>query len=368
MLRRARHHVLFLALLAGFAVTLAAPAGRARPSGDPVLFHGTVDRVRLLDVFARAAELPRLHALLVAHRGQIVAEQRIRGGGLDAPTNVKSVSKSIISALVGVAIAEGKLRGVDQPIAPLFREHRAHADPRLARVTVGDLLSMRSGLARTSGEGYGPWVRSKNWIAHILRQPLIAEPGSTMIYSTGNSHLLSALLTRATGMSTHAYARSRLARPLGIALPPWPRDPQGIFLGGNEMRVSPRGLVRFGELYRNEGRHGTRQVLPASWVRESLVPRTRSIFSGQLYGYGWFLGEVRGHAMFYAWGYGGQFVFVVPELALTVVTTSQTDAPRDFAHLGAIFQLLEEGIVPAFEADAAKSPPAASAPPPSLPS
>jgi CubicO group peptidase (beta-lactamase class C family) len=305
----------------------------------------------------RAAELPRLHALLVARHGSIVAERRFRGPALDAPTNVKSVSKSILSALVGIAIAEGKLRGVDQPIAPFFPKDAARtSDPRLARVTVGDLLTMRSGLARTSGESYGPWVGSRNWVAHILRQPLIADPGSTMIYSTGNSHLLSAILTRATRMTTHAYARSRLARPLGIELPPWERDPQGIFLGGNQMRVSARALVRIGELFRNGGRHGERQVVPESWVRESLLPRTRSIFSGQLYGYGWFLTKVREHPAFYAWGYGGQFIFVIPDLALTVVTTSATERPRDFAHLSAIHELLRDYIVPAAEAaDAAAS-------------
>jgi CubicO group peptidase (beta-lactamase class C family) len=316
-----------------------------------------LDPALMAAALSRAADLPRLHALIVARHGLIRAERRFRGPGLDTPTNIKSLSKSILSALVGIAIAEGKLSGVDQPIAPFFAAYLARSrDPRLRAVTVGDLLSMRSGLARTSGAAYGPWVRSRNWVGHILAQPLIAEPGSVMIYSTGNSHLLSAILTRATRMSTHAYAKARLATPLGIELPRWERDPQGIFFGGNQMQLSAHALVRIGELYRSGGRHGSRQVVPESWVRESLEPRSRSIFSGQLYGYGWFLTEARGHPVFYGWGYGGQFIFVIPELALTVVTTSAPEGPRDLEHLAAIHELLRDYIVPAAElADDRKS-------------
>jgi CubicO group peptidase (beta-lactamase class C family) len=294
----------------------------------------------------RAKQLPRLHALLIARGGITVAERRFRGPSLDTPVNIKSVSKSVMSALVGMAIQDGTLR-IDQPIATFFPEHRRDgAGPRLGEISIEHLLTMQSGLARTSGESYAPWVRSKNWIGHILSQPLIAEPGSTMVYSTGNTHLLSAILTRATRKSTYAFARERLAKPLGITLPAWQRDPQGIYFGGNQMRLSPRALIKFGELYRNGGRYRDRQIVPADWIAASLKPRTRSIFSGQLYGYGWFISQVAGHEMFFAWGYGGQFVFVVPTLELTVVTTSDVQGPRDFEHLIAIMDLLRELVVP----------------------
>jgi CubicO group peptidase (beta-lactamase class C family) len=316
------------------ALTLLASS--AAGAGPPL------DAQRLSDVLRRAEQLPKLHALVIARDGVIVAERRFRGPALDAPVNVKSISKSIVSALVGIAIHEGRLQGVDQRIAPFFARYlRTNRDPALREVTIGHLLSMQSGLARTSGPSYGPWVRSRDWVGHILTQPMLGAPGGSMYYSTGNTHLLSAILTKATAMSTHAFARKRLARPLGFALPAWPRDPQGIFLGGNEMRLSPHALLRFGELYRNAGRVGRRVVIPESWVRESLTPRTRSVFSHELYGYGWFISEVAGHPMFYAWGYGGQFIFVVPDLALTVVATSAVRGPRDLEHLAAIHDLLE---------------------------
>jgi CubicO group peptidase (beta-lactamase class C family) len=255
----------------------------------------------------------------------------------------------VISALVGIAIGEGKLQGVEQPIGSFFMRYLAR-DPELRKraITIGDLLSMRSGLERTSGAGYGQWVASANWVRDALARPLLYPPGTQMLYSTGNTHLLSAILTKATGQSTHRYAQQKLARPLGIRLDPWRRDPQGIFLGGNQMRLSPHALVRFGELYRNGGRIGDRQIVPAAWVEASLQPLTRSPFSGQPYGYGWFITQLRGHRLFYAWGHGGQFIFVLPELELTLVTTSDPAGPRDFDHLGGIYEGLLEQVVALF--------------------
>jgi CubicO group peptidase (beta-lactamase class C family) len=297
-----------------------------------------------------AASLPRLRAVIVAHAGEIVVARKLRGPSLDTPANIKSASKTVISALVGIAIAEGKLRGVDQPIGPFFERYlRSDPDPRKRAITIGDLLTMRSGLERTSGQGYGDWVGSGNWVRAALRKPLLYPPGTQMLYSTGNTHLLSAILTRATGMSTLRYAQRKLGKPLGIRIEPWKTDPQGIYLGGNQMRLSPYAMLRFGELYRNGGKHGGQQVVPASWVQASFEARTRSPFSGEQYGYCWFVSELSGHPLFYAWGHGGQFIFILPELELTVVTTSDPDGPRDFDHLGGIYHKVLEPIVALYD-------------------
>jgi CubicO group peptidase (beta-lactamase class C family) len=299
---------------------------------------------------AEAASLPRLRAVIVAHQGRIVAERKLRGPSLDTPANIKSASKTVISALVGIAIAEGKLRGVDQPIGPFFERYlRGDPDPRKRAITVGDLLTMRSGLERTSGRGYGDWVASGNWVRAALRKPLLYPPGTQMLYSTGNTHLLSAILTRATGTSTLRYAQRKLGKPLGIRIEPWKTDPQGIYLGGNQMRLSPHAMLRFGELYRNGGKHAGHQVVPEAWVKDSLQPRTRSPFSGEQYGYCWFVSEASGHPLYYAWGHGGQFIFIVPELELTVVTTSDPAGPRDFDHLGGIYDKVLEPVVALYD-------------------
>lgn len=321
-----------------------------------------LDSALMAGALVRADSLEQLRCLLVARHGEILTERCYRGAEPDGYANVKSVSKSIVSVLVGIAIGEGHLEGVDQRVAPLLDAHLDSVGPRKARITIGHLLSMQSGLERTSGRNYGPWVNSANWVRDAIRRPMVEEPGGRMRYSTGNYHLLSAILTAATGQSTLAYARSRLGRPLGITIPAWERDPQGIYLGGNNMRLSPRAMVRFGELYRRGGRYDGQQVVPIDWVRASLEPRTRSRWSGEQYGYGWFLGQTAGHRMFYAWGYGGQFVFVVPDLELTVATTSDPFAPRGGRHLRAVHGLLDRWIAPAAAVGAAGAGPLDSIP------
>jgi CubicO group peptidase (beta-lactamase class C family) len=336
-----------LAMRGAEAPAPAEPVVAAGPAAMAPVESVGLDSAMLAAAVAHAATLPRLRTLLVARHGEVQVERRFRGPALDAPANVKSVSKSVLSALVGLALADGYLEGVDQPAAPFFERYLAgDPDPRKRAITLANLLTMQSGLERTSGAFYGAWVTSPNWVRYAVTRPMIAEPGGPRLYSTGNSHLLSAILTQATGRSTWAYARERLAEPLGIELPRWPADPQGIFFGGNEMRISPRAMLRFGELYRNGGRLDGRQIVPEAWVRASLTPHAGAR-RGDGYGYGWFLSEVRGFPMFYAWGYGGQFIFIIPDLEMTVVTTSDPDVAREGEHLRAVRALLRDGLVPA---------------------
>ena len=282
----------------------------------------------LPDTLAAAQSLDRLHTLIVSHHGKALIERRFGGPGLDRAVNVKSVAKTVIAALVGIAIERDLLDGLDQPVAPILAaDLPARADPRLARITVENLLSMQAGLERTSGANYGRWVTSPNWVRFALSRPFVDEPGGRMLYSTGSSHLLSAVLTRATKRTTLSLAREWLGEPLDIKVPAWDRDPQGVYFGGNNMALSPRALLRLGETYRNGGMFEGRRVVPESWVRASWTPRTRSPFTGDAYGLGWFITQFRDHPVYYAWGYGGQLLHVVPDLGLTVVMTSDTGSP-----------------------------------------
>lgn len=310
-----------------------------------------LDAEMMAAVVDAAEDLPRLRGMLVLRDGETLAEHRFNGGPpLDRPVNIKSASKTVLSALVGIAIERGVLESVDQSVlSVLAAEAPANPDPRLTTVTVGHLLSMRAGLERTSGEYYGRWVTSPNWVRFALSRPFADEPGGRMLYSTGSSHLLSAMLTRASGRSTHALAQDWLATPLDIAIPQWPRDPQGVYFGGNDMLMSPEGLARLGELYRNGGKAGERQIISPEWITESWTPRATSPWSGNDYGYGWFLAEARGHPVRFGWGYGGQMLYVVPDLGLTVVMTSDPGGARDTPHVQALHRLLADGIIPAAE-------------------
>jgi CubicO group peptidase (beta-lactamase class C family) len=301
-----------------------------------------------------AEALPHLRSLIVAQGGTPVLERVFRGPGLDAPANIKSASKTVLATLAGIAIGRGVLRGLDQPIGPILGARiPREADPRVRAITLGQLLSMQAGLERTSGSEYGRWVSSRDWIAFALSRPMEDEPGGRMIYSTGTSHILGAVLARASGRSLHALAQEWLGAPLGLRVPGWPRDPQGLHFGGNEMRLSPRALLRFGECWRNGGRHEGRQVIPPDFVREAWRPRARSAWSGQMYGLGWWLAEARGEAVAFAWGYGGQMLYLVPGLDLAVVTTSDPEVPRANGQVHTVHALLTEGILPAFQSSGA---------------
>jgi CubicO group peptidase (beta-lactamase class C family) len=265
----------------------------------------------------------------------------------DRTVNIKSASKSIVSALVGIAIEQQKLR-LDQPIAELMPEYfPGNADPQKRTITLKHLLSMTAGLESTSFQNYGSWTASGNWVRNALGRPMVCAPGTCMVYSTGNSHVLSALLTRKTGVSTRAFANRYLFGPMGTQIGPWTRDPQGNFLGGNEMQLTPRQLLRFGQLYLNGGRVGQQQVLNPEWIRQSWLELATSPFNGYRYGLGWWAREAAGHRVHFAWGYGGQYVFVVPDLRIVVVATSTLSDSRDRAHNQAIHRLVDEYVIPA---------------------
>jgi CubicO group peptidase (beta-lactamase class C family) len=298
---------------------------------------------------AAAAGMPRLRSLLVAQHGRILLEHYGKGAARHRATNVKSVSKSLISTLVGIAIERRLIAGVREPIAAWFPQLATDPDPRKRRITIEDLLTMRSGLISTSFDNYGAWVGSRNWVDYVLRRPMAGEPGGAMEYSTGNTHLLSAILTRATKQSTWAFARQQLGTPLGLDIRRWPQDPQGIYFGGNDMLLTPAQMLSIGKLYLDRGRHGSRQIVPEAWVDASCTGLGRSRFNpDQTYGYGWWSRDFAGRQGCFAWGYGGQYIILFRELDAIVVTTSASDVSderRD--HRRQIFDIVERLILPA---------------------
>jgi CubicO group peptidase (beta-lactamase class C family) len=290
--------------------------------------------------------LPRLHSLLASRHGDVILEHYFHGTRATSYENVKSASKSVISALVGIAIDRKLLPGVNAPIATYFPElSPANADPAKRKIIIEDLLTMRSGLVDTN-RGYGAWVQSPNWVRYLLTRPLQQQPGEPMNYNTGNTHLLSAILAKVSGTDTWSFAQNALAAPLGITLAKWPRDPQGVYFGGNDMLLTARQMLKFGELYLHRGRNGDRQIVPASWVEASWTPRTRSLRSGYEYGYGWWITEMAGRTVDFAWGFGGQYIFVAPSLDLVAVTTSSIALGADRReYRQELFDIVEKDVI-----------------------
>ncbi|MGH8636307.1 MAG: serine hydrolase domain-containing protein [Burkholderiales bacterium] len=345
-----RRSILICAVPLLFAPLAVASRRRTRSAGEPVA-------TALVQIIDRAGSLEPLETMIVAQQGEILAERGYRGHSLTTPTNIKSVSKAVISALVGIAIDKGLLEGTQQKIAPLLEaELPPNPDRRLGQITIGHLLSMQAGLERTSGTNYGRWVSSANWVRAVLAQPFVDDPGGQMLYSTGSTHLLSAILTRRSGRSTLQLARDWLGSLEAFSIAAWERDPQGIYLGGNQMAMSPKSLLAFGELYRNAGRTAQgRPVISPAWIEQSWRLRTYSRFTGDGYGYGWFQRQAGAHTVHYAYGYGGQMLYVVPSLELSVVMTSDEKTPAGRSgHRSALHRLLEE-IVAAVQAPAGGS-------------
>ncbi|RNF51963.1 class C beta-lactamase-related serine hydrolase [Marinomonas hwangdonensis] len=275
----------------------------------------------------------------VAHKGELVWAKAYNKADINELANIKSASKSLMSALVGIAIDRGILEGVDQPVVALLADRLpSNPDSRLSDVTIGHLLSMQAGLERTSGRNYGRWVTSDDWVKSALSRPFVEAVGGAMQYSTGNTHLLSAIIMRQSGQHTYRLANQWLEGS-GVWVQSWETSPQGIPMGGNQVGMTPASLLAFGELYRRGGITKTGQrLISEDWIKESWTPRTQSRFHRGEYGYGWFIQSFSGVQGYYGWGYGGQMVYVLPSLELTIAITSEENLPsgrtgyRDLLH------------------------------------
>ena len=297
----------------------------------------------ITDVF----NIGSIESIMIERGGEIVASEFTGRMNANRTTNIKSASKSILSLLVGIAIDQGFLESVDQPIGEFFPEYfDANPDPEKEAITIKDLLTMRSGLESTSIRNYGRWVVSSNWVNFTLSRDLIAEPGDRMIYSTGSSHLLSVIITKASGMSTQAFANQYLFRPMDIRIGGWDRDPQGYYMGGNNMALSPNDMLKIGRMMMNMGEYNGEQIISPEWIWESIEAYTRSNFNPYDFGYMWWQRPINGYEMIFAWGHGGQYIMMLPELDTVIVMTSNLMRSRGRGYQRELFRYLEDELVP----------------------
>lgn len=267
---------------------------------------------------------PRARAFLVVRSGSLAWERYFHGAGPHESRNVHSASKSLLGALVGIAIKEDELTGVDHLVAKPFGDLLPTAPDRRRTLTVEHLLTMTTGLSWREDVTEYRIERRSNWVRAILHLRSVHPPGRKFHYSTGATHVLSAVLTRSTGEATHVYARKRLLEPLGVTVDRWGcHDPQGYDSGGCNVYLTPRELARFGQLFAQGGKWEGRQLVPAKWIEESWRARQK-VDRRRSYGYLWWLFREGGHQVALAWGYGGQFVFVIPDLDLVAVVTTDT--------------------------------------------
>jgi CubicO group peptidase (beta-lactamase class C family) len=263
-----------------------------------------------------------IHSLLVVRNGYLVAEAYFYPYDGKRPHDLASVTKSITGTLVGQAIVDGKIPSVAQPALSFFAERKvANRDERKERVTVEHLLTMSSCLdCKSKGGEPTLWEMhtQPDWTQFMLDLAMVGEPGSNFVYCSGGMHLLSSLISRATGMNEEAYARRRLFGPLGITDIQWPVDPQKVNHGFGNLHLLPRDMAKLGWLFLNHGKWDGKQVVPAAWVAEATRSHIKT-GSARDYGYGWWIPAPGGLVPFEASGRGGQQISVIPAKNAVIV-------------------------------------------------
>ncbi len=269
------------------------------------------------------------HSLIVYQDGQIINEDYYPEGDSISPRDVRSVTKSVVSTLIGIAIDKGFIQSENQKIGDFLSPLVDHIDEAKANITIGNLLSMSSGLEGndlTSVPEYENWRQAGNQLQYTMSKPLICQPGDVFIYNSGASHLLSIILTRATGMSTLEFAKIYLFQPLHIKDHSWEQDQQGYYNGSAGLFLTPHDMLKIGQLYMNKGMYRSIRIVSESWINKasSFKIGTNNIEPfAPGYGYLWWIGNTQGHDYYFANGYGGQFIVVTPDINLIVVATNR---------------------------------------------
>ena len=275
---------------------------------------------------AAIAAAPAVRSLVIVRDGYLVHESYGAGLGRNSLHDVRSVTKSVVSALVGIAIRDG-LVGFGQQLNSLMPPS-AGLDGLKGSIRLDHLLTMTAGFEwfENGPVGYNDWIQSEDQVAYLLARPLEDPPGSTFNYNSAAAHLISVILARAAREPLPDWAQRVFFDHLGINRAEWEPVSGGQVNGGSGIDLRALDLARIGQLFLQQGASGVRQVVPRDWVLAAVTPR----FSGfgvmqgirsPNYGLLWWL-DLGAPPAFFAWGYAGQFVYVVPSLHLVIVMTT----------------------------------------------
>ncbi len=293
-----------------------------------------------------AGKYSAIDSLLVLRHGKLVSEYYADEHyyGRDYRFSVRSITKSFASAMVGIAVDQGKIANVELNVLEFFPEYAPvdNLDERKKAITLHHLLSMTAGF--TWDEFSVPYGHPRNdgtsmlssddWMKFTLDKPMRDTPGEVFEYHSGCSLLLSGFLQKNTGQNVEAYALENLFKPLGIDNVSWPLTKGGFTSTHWGLALTRRDMARFGQLFLNEGRWGDRQVISREWVelstREHIVGDPKGFYAGFSYGYQWWrftddnpmVRDLEVNDIYFAYGYEGQIIMVVPHLDLVVVSTA----------------------------------------------
>ena len=289
-----------------------------------------------------------IHSVIIVRHGSIVEETYFQPSGVYRAVQVHSITKSIVSALVGIAIEQGSIDNVNHKVLDYFPDLKlADNDARKQAITIEHLLTMSSGLEWSDDVNLGEISSSPDWVKYVLDRPMKAAPGEQFNYNTGAITILSAILNKTTGQSPLEFANAKLFGPLGISGVYWETTPTGLEQGGDGIQMVSRDLAKFGYLYLRNGVWNGKQIVPASWVKTSLEKHIDPHMQNEMragYGYLWWVQTFGASA---AQGYGGQYILLMPDKDLDVVFTSDLK-PEDFNIPAGLF---ENYILPAIKSN-----------------
>ena len=307
-----------------------------------------IDSQMLLNMFEtiQADKVP-VHSVLILRHGYLVCEAYFQPFNKGTQHNLFSTTKSFTSTLIGIAIAEGKIKGVEQKIADIFPDVKMpENDLGTKDMTLENVLTMTAGHQADSVDAvYG----SSNWPQTFFSLPFSKKPGEHFLYDSGASHLLAAALLKTTGQNEAVYARKRLFEPLGIGSFPWEKSTEGINTGGWGLRLTPSDMAKFGYLILNKGVWKGKQIVPAEWVEAATQKHSEGWWGetrGDDYGYQFWMNSFGG---FRADGFAGQYICILPEKDLIAVFTSGIN----YSEPNQPLNLMRDYVVPAVKSDAA---------------
>lgn len=270
----------------------------------------------------------RYQSVIVYNDGRIISEKHYPPGDSESPRDIRSVTKSIMSTLIGIAIDKGYIQSENDKISNYISPMGENIDAAKANIRICDLLTMSSGIEGndlTNVSEYNDWCRAENQLKYTLAKSMIHQPGEQFGYNSGASHILSVILTQATGMSALEFARIHLFQPLNINDHYWEKDNQGNYNGSAGLCLTPHDMIKIGQVYLNKGMYNGERIVSEGWINKASTFKitTNNIEPfGPDYGYLWWIGNTHGHNYYFANGYGGQFIVVSPDLNLIVAVTN----------------------------------------------
>jgi len=318
-------------------------------SFDSLQSTENINYSKLEEILTQFEQLTYINSFSIVRGNDIITEKYYNGCTTNSNNNIFSVTKSVISLLIGIAIEDGYIKSVDQKIGDFIDLEKLNVSDQHKTLTIRHLLTMSSGFVFAPNENeHQNIIDSKEPIIYMLEREIDVEPGTTFRYCNSNAHLLSIIISTATGMSTEEYAKLNLFDPLSIKDFEWGTDYLANYIGGSELNLKCQDMIKIGMMVKNKGKFNGKQIVPESWLKESTTSKIDTPYG--TYGYLWWLNKHNDLEYYVAAGYGGQNIFVIEDLDMVITSSSDAYVYPDTASQQAdqIASIIFNQIIPLF--------------------